>query len=117
MNNAARRPATSALAIVFALSGCAVSPTSFRNCPSAHSDATICGALKSNQVRIDPTFGYDLTQELGRRAISFNSCDSLIAMQDTAIGIGVLLGVALITIAASKGGGGDEYNAAQYDTE
>jgi hypothetical protein len=117
MHNAARKSAAGALAIVVALSGCAVSPTSFRNNPSAHSDATVCRALRGNQARADPTFAYDLTQELGRRGIPFNSCDSLIAKQDATIGIGVLLGAALIAVAASKGGGGGGYNTAQYDTE
>lgn len=109
-----KRSTTGVLAVILAVSGCAVSPASFRDNPTSHSDASICRALQGTAGRTDPTFAYDLRSELGRRNISEYSCDQIIQKQNLTAGAILLIGAA-IAVAASGGGGGNSYAPGQQD--
>ena len=100
------------------LVGCATSKPNFYSDRTAASNAGICRAIREATTVGDSEYGSDLRKELGRRGVSFTSCDQILRDQAVAIGAGVLVAVAVVAAARNAGGGGGGYGGAyDYDWE
>lgn len=88
------------------LAGCATSRNTFYSDPAAVGDGQICRTLAGESVRADPEFQHALRTELRMRGVNEADCGAIVQDQNVAIGVGAILGAAIVAAAASSDGHG-----------
>lgn len=96
--------------LVVMLSGCATSRNSFYSDPMAVGDGQICRTLTSEEALADPAFQQDLRTELRMRGVNEADCGSIVQNENVAIGVGAVLGAAIVAAAASSGSGDHDHH-------
>lgn len=84
------------------LAGCATSRNSFYSDPTAVGDGQICRTLAGESVKADPEFQHALRTELRMRGVNEADCSAIVQNQNVAIGVGAILGAAIVAAAASS---------------
>lgn len=88
------------------LAGCATTRNNFYSDPTAVGDGQICRTLQGESVTADPQFQQALRTELRLRGVSEADCSAIVQNENVAIGVGAILGAAIIAAAANSGGHG-----------
>lgn len=84
------------------LTGCATSRNSFYSDPMAVGDGQICRTLAGEEVKADPQFENALRTELRLRGVNEADCASIVGKENVAIGVGAVIGAAIIAAAVSS---------------
>lgn len=107
--------------LVAMLTGCATTQNSFYSDPTAVGDGQICRTLAGESVQADPQFQQALRTELRLRGVNEADCSAIVQNQNVAIGVGAILGAAIIAAAASSdndsGGHGHGHHGRRYSSE
>lgn len=106
----------SMLLIASLAAGCATTPADFDRVRYTISDTNLCRTY----ANAHGDFLTKVEEEVERRHLSSSDCQTLINKQNLAIGVGAILGAALVAAARRGGGGGGTYTppptrATDYD--
>ena len=97
------------------LAGCATTRNNFYADPTAVGDGQICRTLQGESVAADPRFEQALITELRLRGVSEADCSAIVQNENVAIGVGAILGAAVIAAAANSDSHG--HHGRRYGSE
>jgi hypothetical protein len=89
------------LAVIAALTGCAVSRADFHANPQAASNYEICKALQGDEAASDRRFISDLNSELQDRRISPAACGQIVQQKEAEIGLAVVASALVVAAVAA----------------